>query len=46
MDPTKERNLRRERNGRNELMEKEERLLWGLRPQTPGIYRVDANPSE
>jgi hypothetical protein len=23
----------------------EVRLFWGLRPQTPGIYRVDANPS-
>jgi len=21
-------------------------FLWGLRPQTPGIYRADANPSE
>jgi len=21
-------------------------FLWGLSPQTPGIYRLDANPSE
>jgi hypothetical protein len=21
-------------------------LIWGLRPQAPGIYRLDANPSE
>jgi len=21
-------------------------FAWGLRPQSPGIYRVDANPSE
>ena len=20
-------------------------FVWGLRPQTPGIYRIDANPS-
>src|SRR6266853_5397389 len=36
----------RERNGRNELSVKGETFAWGLRPQTPGIYRVDANPSE
>ena len=46
MDPTKERNLQNERNGRNELIVKGGTFLWGLRPQTPGIYRVDANPSE
>ena len=25
---------------------KGEKLFWGLRPQAPGIYRFDANPSE
>jgi hypothetical protein len=34
-----------ERSGRSESITKET-LRWGLRPQTPGIYRVDANPSE
>jgi len=27
-------------------MKKRRTFLWGLRPQTPGIYRADANPSE
>jgi hypothetical protein len=35
-----------ERKGRNGLNNKGETLLWGLRPQAPGIYRFDANPSE
>jgi len=34
MCPTKERNCRRERNGRNESITREN-LLWGLRPQAP-----------
>jgi hypothetical protein len=36
----------RERNGRNELTVKGGTFVWGLRPQTPGIYRIDAHPSE
>ena len=43
MDPTKERNL--SVSGAHESIAKET-LLWGLRPQTPGIYRVDASESK
>jgi hypothetical protein len=35
----------RERNGRNESAVKRRDVFWGLCPQTPGIYRFDANPS-
>jgi hypothetical protein len=46
MRPTKERNLRV--SGKDERLDKQrmKTFTWGLRPQTPGIYRVDANPSE
>jgi hypothetical protein len=33
-------------NGRSPLFYKEGGSLWGLRPQAPGIYRANANPSE
>jgi len=26
-------------------VDEKENVFWGLRPQTPGIYRTDANPS-
>jgi hypothetical protein len=45
MDPTKERIYARA-DRRNELRVKGGTFVWGLRPQPPGIYRVDANPSE
>jgi hypothetical protein len=45
MCPTKERKSRW--SGTGEMNRKQgELILWGLRPQTPGIFRVDANPSE
>jgi len=45
MDPTKERKSRW--SGTDERIENEgELMFWGLRPQTPGIFRIDANPSE
>ena len=46
MDPTKERNLRERQNGRNGLRVKGETFAWGTPSPSPGIYRVDANPSE
>jgi hypothetical protein len=36
--------LQDERNGRSKLITRG--IIWGLRPQAPGIYRVRANPSE
>jgi hypothetical protein len=45
MVPTKVRKSTEERNGRFEWIAKET-CIWELCPQTPGIYRFDANPSE
>ena len=36
--------IQNERSRRTESMKKEN-VFWELRPQTPGIYRVHANPS-
>lgn len=41
---TKERNLRTSRT--DEMNRQEGKCRWGLRPQTPGIFRFAANPSE
>jgi hypothetical protein len=43
MHLTKEQNLKV--SGSDETKHRQERkILWGLRPQAPGIYRFDANP--
>jgi hypothetical protein len=42
MYPTKERNLRV--SGTDETNRKERSFIWGLCPQTPGIYRIVAIP--
>ena len=45
MCPTNERNTYAESGTDERAGNKRRDFSWGLRPQTPGIYRFDANPS-
>jgi len=44
MGPTKERNLTV--SGTDEASRYKEDVPWGPCPQTPGIFRFDANPND
>jgi hypothetical protein len=44
MGPTKDRNLKVSGSDETNYLHGR-KLIWGLRPQAPGIYRFDANPS-
>jgi hypothetical protein len=45
MSPTKERNELKSGTDETSCESKRRETSWGLRPQTPGIYRFLANPS-